>query len=64
MEFKDTSEYVYLSTLVYVTDTLLDMLSNGELTEEQLEKLMPAIEYGNNILNAGFNLNTYRKELS
>ena len=49
--FKDTSEYAYLYTLCRLHDTLIDMIVNNEFTEEQLTRLLPEINYANEILN-------------
>jgi hypothetical protein len=52
LEFKDTSEFVYLSTLCGLFDTLFGMIGREELSENQLETLLPQLNHVNDVLNA------------
>ena len=51
MEFRNTSEFVYLSTLNDLHEVLLNMLGQEMFTEIQLKKLIPHIDFTNEILN-------------
>lgn len=50
-DFKNTSEYVYLSTLSSLHSKLLEMIENKELTPEQIDKLHVHINNATEVLN-------------
>jgi hypothetical protein len=45
----NSPEYAYLSTLSVLNDKLINMI--GEFTEDQLNQLLPLINYTNEIIN-------------
>ncbi|WP_080845654.1 hypothetical protein [Cytobacillus gottheilii] len=49
--FNNTSEYAYLSALISLQDTLFNMMNNGDFTSDQVKKLIPTLDYSNEITN-------------
>ena len=50
MEFKDTSEYVYMSTLIELYHAVLNAFNEGDFSEEQIELLYPALKHTYEVL--------------
>lgn len=52
MDFKNTSEYAYLSALNSLFDACLNLLNDEGFTEKGLETIAPELDKANKILNA------------
>lgn len=51
LEFVNTSEHTYLTLLCGLQGKVIEMMYENKLTDEQLEELMPIVNYVNEILN-------------